>query len=77
MSSSCVCGCEIGFSSTRRGKTKCGITLKKAGELRVYVISGTVAQWYFTKEDSTPKRVIRSSLRFVNLFAPTGGRVSA
>lgn len=32
-------------------------------EAQVYVISGTVAQWYFTKEDSAPKRSIRSSLR--------------
>ncbi|XP_043814076.1 uncharacterized protein LOC110619010 [Manihot esculenta] len=32
-------------------------------ETQVYVINGTIAQWYFTKEDSSPKRGIRSSLR--------------
>lgn len=33
-------------------------------ELQVYVISGTIAQWYFAKDEaSTPKRSIRSSLR--------------
>ncbi|KAM1003164.1 hypothetical protein ACFX13_003559 [Malus domestica] len=42
-------------------------------EAQVYVISGTVAQWYFTKEDSTPKRIIRSSLR--NAFGPNFGTV--
>ncbi|KAM5550042.1 CTL-like protein [Rosa sericea] len=42
-------------------------------ESQVYVISGTVAQWYFTKEDSTPKRIIRSSLR--NAFGPSFGTV--
>ncbi|XP_062023024.1 uncharacterized protein LOC133739296 [Rosa rugosa] len=42
-------------------------------ESQVYVISGTVAQWYFTKEDSTPKWVIRSSLR--NAFGPSFGTV--
>lgn len=42
-------------------------------EAQVYVISGTIAQWYFSKEDSAPKRGIRNSLRcsphtaFVNL----------
>ncbi|XP_021690362.2 uncharacterized protein LOC110672013 isoform X1 [Hevea brasiliensis] len=37
-------------------------------EAQVYVISGTIAQWYFTKEDSAPKRSIRSSLRSVGLM---------
>lgn len=32
-------------------------------EAQVYVISGTVAQWYFSKEDSTLRRSIRGSLR--------------
>ena len=33
-------------------------------ELQVYVISGTISQWYFAKDDdSTPKKSIRSSLR--------------
>lgn len=32
-------------------------------EAQVYVISGTIAQWYFSKEESGPKRSIRSSLR--------------
>lgn len=32
-------------------------------EAQVFVISGTIAQWYFTKEDSAPRRSIRSSLR--------------
>lgn len=34
-------------------------------EAQVFVISGTIAQWYFSKEDSTPKRTIRSSLRLI------------
>ncbi|XP_068320788.1 uncharacterized protein [Pyrus communis] len=42
-------------------------------EAQVYVISGTVAQWYFTKEDSTPRRIIRRSLR--NAFGPNFGTV--
>ncbi|KAJ9189586.1 hypothetical protein P3X46_000860 [Hevea brasiliensis] len=42
-------------------------------EAQVYVISGTIAQWYFTKEDSAPKRSIRSSLR--NAFGPSFGTV--
>ncbi|KDP29631.1 hypothetical protein JCGZ_18793 [Jatropha curcas] len=42
-------------------------------EAQVYVISGTIAQWYFTKEDSTPERSIRSSLR--NAFGPSSGTV--
>lgn len=32
-------------------------------EAQVYVISGTIAQWYFSKDDSPPKHGIRSSLR--------------
>ncbi|XP_050366036.1 uncharacterized protein LOC126784604 [Argentina anserina] len=43
-------------------------------EAQVYVISGTVAQWYFTKEEeSRPRRMIRSSLR--NAFGPSFGTV--
>ncbi|XP_010555233.1 PREDICTED: CTL-like protein DDB_G0288717 [Tarenaya hassleriana] len=42
-------------------------------EIQVYVISGTIAQWYFSKEDSTPKKCIRSSLR--NVFGPSFGTV--
>ncbi|KAF8405063.1 hypothetical protein HHK36_009960 [Tetracentron sinense] len=37
-------------------------------EAQVYVISGTIGQWYFSKDDSTPKRSKRISLR--NAFAP-------
>lgn len=32
-------------------------------EAQVYVISGTVAQWYFSKDDLKPRWSIRSSLR--------------
>ncbi|KAG1361943.1 putative CTL-like protein [Cocos nucifera] len=32
-------------------------------EAQVYVISGTIAQWYFSNEGSKPSRSIRSSLR--------------
>ncbi|XP_058090897.1 uncharacterized protein LOC131237230 [Magnolia sinica] len=42
-------------------------------EAQVYVISGTVAQWYFLKEGSTPSRSIRSSLR--NAFGHSFGTV--
>lgn len=42
-------------------------------EAQVYVISGTVAQWYFSKDDSTPNRSIRSSVR--NAFGPSFGTV--
>ncbi|XWS40181.1 hypothetical protein CRYUN_Cryun18bG0118400 [Craigia yunnanensis] len=42
-------------------------------EAQVYVISGTVAQWYFSKEEKKPKRSIRSSLR--NAFGPSSGTV--
>ncbi|KAF8405396.1 hypothetical protein HHK36_010301 [Tetracentron sinense] len=31
-------------------------------EAQVYVISGTIEQWYFSKDDSTPKRSKRISL---------------
>lgn len=34
-------------------------------EAQVYVISGTVAQWYFTNDSSRQKKSLRSSLRFV------------
>ncbi|KAA8535996.1 hypothetical protein F0562_028474 [Nyssa sinensis] len=42
-------------------------------EAQVYVISGTIAQWYFSKDDSTPRRSIRSSLR--NAFGPSSGTI--
>ncbi|KAL8267380.1 hypothetical protein R6Q59_004724 [Mikania micrantha] len=42
-------------------------------EAQVYVISGTIAQWYFSKEDSRIKRSIRSSLR--NAFGPSAGTI--
>ncbi|GLT86095.1 hypothetical protein SLE2022_042580 [Rubroshorea leprosula] len=42
-------------------------------EAQVYLISGTIAQWYFSKDDSAPKRSIRSSLR--NAFGPSSGTV--
>ncbi|KAK6253842.1 hypothetical protein QUC31_015562 [Theobroma cacao] len=42
-------------------------------EAQVYVISGTIAQWYFSKDDSKPKRSTRSSLR--NAFGPSSGTV--
>ncbi|XP_031280148.1 CTL-like protein DDB_G0288717 [Pistacia vera] len=42
-------------------------------EAQAYVISGTIAQWYFSKEDSKPRRSIRSSLR--NAFGPSSGTV--
>lgn len=42
-------------------------------ETQVYVISGTIAQWYFSKEESTPKRSIRNSLR--NAFGPSSGTI--
>lgn len=37
-------------------------------EAQIYVISGTIAQWYFSKDESTLKRSIRSSLRWVFFF---------
>ncbi|EOA16360.1 hypothetical protein CARUB_v10004506mg [Capsella rubella] len=42
-------------------------------EMQVYVISGAIAQWYFSKEDSTPKKCIRSSLR--NAFGQSFGTI--
>ncbi|KAF7810789.1 CTL-like protein [Senna tora] len=42
-------------------------------EAQVYVISGTIAQWYFCREDETPRRSIRSSLR--NAFGPSCGTI--
>uniref|UniRef100_A0A2P2K508 Choline transporter-like protein n=1 Tax=Rhizophora mucronata TaxID=61149 RepID=A0A2P2K508_RHIMU len=42
-------------------------------EAQVYVISGTVAQWYFTKENTAPRRSIRSSLR--HAFGPSSGTI--
>ncbi|XXG86183.1 hypothetical protein AAC387_Pa11g1125 [Persea americana] len=42
-------------------------------EAQVFVIAGTIAQWYFSKEDSRPRRSIRSSLR--NAFGPSFGTV--
>ncbi|GER42332.1 choline transporter-related family protein [Striga asiatica] len=43
-------------------------------EAQVYVISGTIAQWYFSKDDdSGPKHRIRSSLR--NAFGPSLGTI--
>lgn len=32
-------------------------------EAQVYVISGTIAQWYFSKDDERPKKSLRSALR--------------
>uniref|UniRef100_A0A7C9E372 Choline transporter-like protein n=1 Tax=Opuntia streptacantha TaxID=393608 RepID=A0A7C9E372_OPUST len=42
-------------------------------EAKAYVISGTIAQWYFSKDDSSPKRKIRSSLR--NALGPSAGTI--
>ncbi|KAI8028077.1 hypothetical protein LOK49_LG02G03903 [Camellia lanceoleosa] len=42
-------------------------------EVQIYVISGTIAQWYFSKDDSRPRRSIRNSLR--NAFGPSSGTV--
>ncbi|KAJ4716002.1 Choline transporter-like [Melia azedarach] len=42
-------------------------------ETQAYVISGTIAQWYFSKEDTKPRRSIRSSLR--NAFGPSSGTI--
>ncbi|PIN19170.1 Choline transporter-like protein [Handroanthus impetiginosus] len=42
-------------------------------EGQVYVISGTIAQWYFSKNDLGPKHGIRSSLR--NAFGPSSGTI--
>ncbi|KAH7653287.1 Choline transporter-like protein [Dioscorea alata] len=42
-------------------------------EAQVFVISGTIAQWYFCKEGVKPRRSIRTSLR--NAFGPSFGTV--
>ncbi|KAK8582504.1 hypothetical protein V6N13_069281 [Hibiscus sabdariffa] len=42
-------------------------------EAQVFVISGTIAQWYFSKDDENPHRSIRRSLR--NAFGPSSGTV--
>ncbi|XP_068640510.1 uncharacterized protein [Aristolochia californica] len=42
-------------------------------EAQVYVISGTIAQWYFSKEGSRPSRGIRTSIR--NAFGPSFGTI--
>ncbi|KAH6768629.1 Plasma-membrane choline transporter family protein [Perilla frutescens var. frutescens] len=42
-------------------------------EVQVYVISGTIAQWYFSKDESPPKHGIRSSLR--NAFGTSFGTI--
>ncbi|RDX68251.1 CTL-like protein, partial [Mucuna pruriens] len=42
-------------------------------EAQVYVISGTIANWYFSKDYQTPKRSIRTSLR--NAFGPSSGTI--
>ncbi|XP_052193591.1 uncharacterized protein LOC127802011 [Diospyros lotus] len=42
-------------------------------EAQVYVISGTVAHWYFSKDHAVPRRSLRNSLR--NAFGPSAGTV--
>ncbi|CAK8576729.1 unnamed protein product [Lathyrus sativus] len=42
-------------------------------EAQVYVISGTIARWYFSKDFETPTKSIRTSLR--NAFGPSSGTV--
>ncbi|KAL4569685.1 hypothetical protein LXL04_025327 [Taraxacum kok-saghyz] len=42
-------------------------------EAQVYVISGTIAQWYFSKDDSKVRKTIRHSLR--NAFGPSFGTI--
>ncbi|KAL4303024.1 hypothetical protein GQ457_10G024170 [Hibiscus cannabinus] len=42
-------------------------------EAQAFVISGTIAQWYFSKDDEKPRRSIRRSLR--NAFGPSSGTV--
>ncbi|XAR72709.1 hypothetical protein NMG60_11019441 [Bertholletia excelsa] len=42
-------------------------------EAKAFVISGTIAQWYFSKDQSTPRQSIRNSLR--NAFGPSLGTV--
>lgn len=48
-------------------------TAAVAVETKAYVITGTVAQWYFSKDDETARRRIRSSLR--NAFGPSFGTI--
>ncbi|KAL3539077.1 hypothetical protein ACH5RR_002443 [Cinchona calisaya] len=42
-------------------------------EAQVYVISGTIAQWYFSDDYDRPKKSLRSALR--NAFGPSSGTV--
>ncbi|KAG8368103.1 hypothetical protein BUALT_Bualt15G0010400 [Buddleja alternifolia] len=42
-------------------------------EAQVYVISGTIARWYFSKDDAGPKHGIRNSLR--NAFGASFGTI--
>ncbi|KEH30502.1 putative choline transporter [Medicago truncatula] len=42
-------------------------------EAQVYVISGTIARWYFTKDFEAPTKSIRTSLR--NAFGPSSGTI--
>ncbi|CAI9104736.1 OLC1v1003473C1 [Oldenlandia corymbosa var. corymbosa] len=42
-------------------------------EAQVYVISGTIAQWYFSKDYERPEKSLRSALR--NAFGPSSGTV--
>nr|AFK35062.1 unknown [Lotus japonicus] len=42
-------------------------------EAQVYVISGTIARWYFSKDYETSTRSIRTSLR--NAFGPSSGTI--
>lgn len=42
-------------------------------EAQVYVISGTIARWYFSKDYETPTKSIRTSLR--NAFGPSSGTI--
>lgn len=43
-------------------------------EAQLYIISGTISQWYFCKADSSPPRIIRNSMR--NAFGPSFGTIS-
>ncbi|KAJ4963343.1 hypothetical protein NE237_023282 [Protea cynaroides] len=42
-------------------------------ETKAYVTSGTIAQWYFSKDNSPPRRSLRNSLR--NAFGPSFGTI--
>ncbi|KAL1362120.1 hypothetical protein HN51_010401 [Arachis hypogaea] len=42
-------------------------------EAQVYVISGTIAHWYFSKDDQVPRKSITNSIR--NAFGPSVGTV--